>query len=175
MHIYLHGNLPAVQETQIQSLRLGRLPGEGHGNPLQYSCLENYMERGAWRASLWSCKELNKTEQLTLSLSLWRAEQEQKAGLGQGEKGKRRNQAQMPSGTWVYVRMRSWRWLQEFLNIAALMAEILRITYLKCLLMSIPALKRCLKSPSPLPSVRLQPVIKSTSKESDWSQHRHDE
>ena len=57
------------------------------------------MERGAWRASLWSCKELNKTEQLTLSLSLWRAEQEQKAGLGQGEKGKRRNQAQMPSGT----------------------------------------------------------------------------
>ena len=27
---------------------LGRSPGEGHGNPLQYSCLENPMERGAW-------------------------------------------------------------------------------------------------------------------------------
>ena len=26
----------------------GRSPGEGHGNPLQYSCLENCMERGAW-------------------------------------------------------------------------------------------------------------------------------
>ena len=27
---------------------LGRSPGEGNGNPLQYSCLENPMERGAW-------------------------------------------------------------------------------------------------------------------------------
>ena len=27
---------------------LGRSPGEGHGNPLQYSCLENPMDRGAW-------------------------------------------------------------------------------------------------------------------------------
>ena len=26
----------------------GRLPGEGNGNPLQYSCLENPMDRGAW-------------------------------------------------------------------------------------------------------------------------------
>ena len=26
----------------------GRSPGEGHGNPIQYSCLENPMERGAW-------------------------------------------------------------------------------------------------------------------------------
>ena len=29
---------------------LGRPPGEGNGYPLQYSCLENYMDRGAWRA-----------------------------------------------------------------------------------------------------------------------------
>ena len=28
----------------------GRAPGGGHGNPLQYSCLENPMDRGAWRA-----------------------------------------------------------------------------------------------------------------------------
>ena len=28
---------------------LGRSPGEGHGNPLQYSCLENPMDREAWR------------------------------------------------------------------------------------------------------------------------------
>ena len=26
----------------------GKSPGEGHGNPLQYSCLDNPMERGAW-------------------------------------------------------------------------------------------------------------------------------
>ena len=29
---------------------LGKSPGEGHGNPLQYSCLENPMDRGAWWA-----------------------------------------------------------------------------------------------------------------------------
>ena len=31
---------------------LGRSPGEGNGNPLQYSCLENFMDRGAWWASV---------------------------------------------------------------------------------------------------------------------------
>ena len=31
---------------------LGRLPEGGHGNPLQYSCLENPMDRGAWRATV---------------------------------------------------------------------------------------------------------------------------
>ena len=29
----------------------GRSPGEGNGNPLQYSCLENPMDRGAWQAA----------------------------------------------------------------------------------------------------------------------------
>ena len=32
--------------------RLGRFPGEGNGNPLQYSCLENPMDRGAWWATV---------------------------------------------------------------------------------------------------------------------------
>ena len=31
---------------------LGRSPGEGNGNPLQHSCLENPMDRGTWRAAL---------------------------------------------------------------------------------------------------------------------------
>ena len=31
---------------------LGRSPGEGNGNPLQYSCLENAMDRGAWQAAV---------------------------------------------------------------------------------------------------------------------------
>ena len=30
----------------------GRSPGGGNGNPLQYSCLENSMDRGAWRATV---------------------------------------------------------------------------------------------------------------------------
>ena len=32
--------------------RLGRSPGGGHSNTLQYSCLENPMDRGAWRATV---------------------------------------------------------------------------------------------------------------------------
>ena len=45
---------------------LGRAPGEGNGNPLQDSCLENPMDRGAWRAtySPWGCKESDRTERL---------------------------------------------------------------------------------------------------------------
>ena len=31
---------------------LGRFPGGGHGNPLQYSCLENPTDRGAWRTTV---------------------------------------------------------------------------------------------------------------------------
>jgi len=31
---------------------LGRSPGGGHGDPFQYSCLENPMDRGAWRAAV---------------------------------------------------------------------------------------------------------------------------
>ena len=42
---------------------LGRSPGGGQGHPLQYSCLENPMDRGAWRAAvLGVTKELDTTE-----------------------------------------------------------------------------------------------------------------
>ena len=44
--------LPAIQETWVQSLGLGRSPGEGNGNPFQYSYLENPMDRGAWWATV---------------------------------------------------------------------------------------------------------------------------
>ena len=45
---------------------LGRSPGGGHGNPLQYSCLENPMDRGVWRAIVHGvAKESDMTEQLT--------------------------------------------------------------------------------------------------------------
>ena len=40
-------NLPAMQETLAGSL--GRSPGGGNGSPLQYSSLENSMDRGAWQ------------------------------------------------------------------------------------------------------------------------------
>ena len=41
-------NLPAMWETWVQSLGQEDSPGEGNGNPLQYSCLENSMDGGAW-------------------------------------------------------------------------------------------------------------------------------
>ena len=41
---------------------LGRSPGEGNGNPLQYSCLGNAMDRGAWQATVdGAAKELDTT------------------------------------------------------------------------------------------------------------------
>ena len=43
--------LPAMQETPGLVPRLGRSPGEGHGYPLQYSCLGNPMDRGPCRAT----------------------------------------------------------------------------------------------------------------------------
>ena len=57
-------NLPAVQETVgstgawVSIPESGRSPGEGNGKPLQYFCLENPMDRGAWWAtySSWDFK-----------------------------------------------------------------------------------------------------------------------
>ena len=50
-------NLPA-NARDVRDLdfipRSGRSPGGGHGNPLQYSCLENPMDRGAWWATVHS-------------------------------------------------------------------------------------------------------------------------
>ena len=46
---------------------LGRAPGEGNGNPLQYSCLENPMDGGTWQATVYGLQELDTTEQLSTS------------------------------------------------------------------------------------------------------------
>ena len=51
------GDLGSVPE-------LGRSPGEENGNPLQYSCLENSMGRGAWWATVHRVAELDTSEQL---------------------------------------------------------------------------------------------------------------
>ena len=44
-------NLPANAGNVSLIPRLGRSPGGGYSNPLQYSCLENLMDRGAWKAA----------------------------------------------------------------------------------------------------------------------------
>ena len=48
-------NLPASAGNARDSGLIpgsGRSPGGGHGNPLQYSCLKNAMDRGAWQATV---------------------------------------------------------------------------------------------------------------------------
>ena len=47
---------PPADEGDIREASLitvsGRSPGGGHGNPLQYCCLENSMDRGTWQAAV---------------------------------------------------------------------------------------------------------------------------
>ena len=53
---------------------LGRYPGEGNDNPLQFSCLENSTDRGAWWATVHAAaKELDMTEHIHTQpqLSIW--------------------------------------------------------------------------------------------------------
>ena len=58
-------NLPAVQEPQGDTVSIPgseRSPGKGYGNPLQYSCLENSKNRGAWWATVHEVIESDTTE-----------------------------------------------------------------------------------------------------------------
>ena len=61
IYIYIYNGLPSGSEGKESACnagdpgqipRWGRPPGEGNGNPLQYSCLENPVDRGAWQATV---------------------------------------------------------------------------------------------------------------------------
>ena len=55
-------NLPANAGDKDSIPGLGRSSVEGNGNPLQYSCLENPMDRGTWRAIVHEISELATTK-----------------------------------------------------------------------------------------------------------------
>ena len=55
-------NLPAVWENWLQFVGWEDSPGEGHGNPLQCSCLENSMDRGSRQATVHGVTESDTTE-----------------------------------------------------------------------------------------------------------------
>ena len=58
-------NLLAMQEMKEDTGSIpasGRSPGGGHGNPVQYSCLENPIARGAWWATFHGVSESDMTE-----------------------------------------------------------------------------------------------------------------
>ena len=78
-------NLPAVEEVQTDTSlipRLGRSPGRGHENPLQYSRLENPMDRGSWWATVhrvakswtwlkWLSTRSSELGELSVLLGVW--------------------------------------------------------------------------------------------------------
>ena len=61
-------NLPANRRVAGSILGLGGSPGVGNGNLLQYSCLENAMDKGSWQATLHRVTESNTTQWLSMKV-----------------------------------------------------------------------------------------------------------
>ena len=61
-------NLPTMQETWVRSLGQKDPLEKRNGYPIQYPCLENSMDRGAWRTTVHVTTESDMTEGLTLPL-----------------------------------------------------------------------------------------------------------
>ena len=60
-------NLPANSGDVGSIPGSGRSHGDGNGNPLQYSCLKNPMDRGAWRARVHGVAEWDETKHVSIS------------------------------------------------------------------------------------------------------------
>ena len=64
-------NLPANEEDASSILGWGRSPGEGKGNPLQYFCLGDPMDRETWRATAHGVSHNSETKQQILRCEDW--------------------------------------------------------------------------------------------------------
>ena len=86
-------NLPANADVSLIP-GSGRYLGEGNGNPLQYSCLEKNMDRGAWRATVHGDRKEFKQQQQYILISAFKKEHTKvlyidQWGVGEGEWKKR--------------------------------------------------------------------------------------
>ena len=62
----------SLSEYREMKIGLGRSPGEGNGNPLQYYCLENPMDRGAWWATVYGvAKSRTRLSAFTFAFRSW--------------------------------------------------------------------------------------------------------
>ena len=75
MHIYVNQGFPGGSDNKKSTCNagdlslipgLGRSPGEGNGNQLQYSHWKNPMHRGTWRPAIHGLAELDMTEKLSM-------------------------------------------------------------------------------------------------------------
>ena len=70
---WLRSRLPIAGDSRDMGLtpESGRSPGRGNGNPLQYSCLENPMGRGAWQATVLGVTKSQTPGDMTERRSVW--------------------------------------------------------------------------------------------------------
>ena len=67
-------NLPEMQEIQVGPW-VGKISGEENGYPLQYSCLENSVDRGAWWAAIYGVAQSHSdTPYFLVKVSTWKVE-----------------------------------------------------------------------------------------------------
>ena len=78
----LAANVGGVRETD-SILGWGRCPGGGHGNPLQYSCLENPMDKGAWWATVHSVTKRDDASDLEAEAAIKEDQQNCSVWMGQ--------------------------------------------------------------------------------------------
>ena len=105
-------NLPAMQETQGSTPGSGRSPEEGNGNPLQFSCQDNPMDRGAWWSTVHRVtKESGTTYQLNNNNWLLWSWCIMKTRTETGVSG-----GQLRSKTWwLGLERRQWREREEMM------------------------------------------------------------
>ena len=88
----LEGKASTCNEGDPGSIpELGRSPGEGNGNPLQYSCLENPIDGGAWEAAVHGVAKSQTRLSNFAFLSFWKQKHHHKPSWNKNEKSKKIN------------------------------------------------------------------------------------